>query len=78
MKQPDKQKLASTQNNLGNALYDLGRLKDDSIKLQEGIAAYQEALQVWTGSDADMAQQNLQLAQALLLKLKNGTVDRGQ
>jgi len=41
---------ATTQNNLGCALYGLGQLKGDSNTLEAAMAAYQQALQILTGA----------------------------
>src|SRR5208282_1557060 len=61
---------AATQNNLGNALYELGLREADTAKLEAAVAAYQEALKVWRGPDASMAQDNLDRAQAALAKMR--------
>jgi tetratricopeptide (TPR) repeat protein len=39
---------AKTQNNLGDALSDLGRREAGTAKLEAAVAAYQEALKEWT------------------------------
>jgi hypothetical protein len=57
-----------TQNNLGNALRRLGEREGSTARLEEAVAAYRAALQVFQGSGAshDMAQHNLRMALALL------------
>ena len=64
---------AMTQSNLGNALERLGEREAGTDRLEAAVTAYQEALQVWSGtseSDAKMAQDNLQHAQAALDKMR--------
>jgi tetratricopeptide (TPR) repeat protein len=61
---------AATQYNLGSALYELGLREADTAKLEAAVAAYQEALKVWRGPDASMAQDNLDRAQAALAKMR--------
>jgi len=39
---------ARTQNNLGIALTELGRRQADTAKFEAAVAAFQEALKVWT------------------------------
>ena len=52
-----------TQNNLGNALWTLGEREDGTARLEEAVAAYRAALEVWTRErvplDWAMTQNNL-------------------
>ena len=57
---------AKTQNNLGNALLNLGERESGTARLEEAISAYREALQKRTRARAPlewaMTQENLALA----------------
>ena len=57
-----------TQNNLGNALLEMGRRKGDAERLEEAVAAYRAALEEYTreGSPAEWAMTQNNLGNALL------------
>ncbi len=61
---------ATTQNNLGNALSALGEREDGTLRLQEAVAAYQGALEVFRPAAASyyvvLTERNLARAEAQL------------
>jgi tetratricopeptide (TPR) repeat protein len=61
---------AATQNNLGNALQTLGEREDGTGRLEEAVAAYRAALEVFRPAGAayyiTLAERNLARAEALL------------
>ena len=61
---------ATTQNNLGTALWRLGERESGTARLNEAVAAYSEALKEFTREAAprwhDIAQQNITQCLALL------------
>jgi hypothetical protein len=63
---------ATTQNNVGNALRVLGERESRTESLQQAVAAYREALKVFTKEATpcwyNIAQQNLDRANALLVQ----------
>ena len=59
-----------TQNNLGNALKTLGEREDGTVRLEEAVAAYRGALEVFGPAGAShyvgVAERNLARAEATL------------
>ena len=68
---------ATTQNNLGNALWRLGERESGTARLEEAVAAFREALKVFTSARAqyyqEVAQKNLDAALKLLDERKQQT-----
>ena len=71
---------AMTQNNLGNALQTLGAREDGTQRLEEAVAAYRAALEVWTRERVPLqwatAQNNLGNALQTLGEREDGTPRR--
>ncbi len=58
-----------TQNNLGNALETLGEREEGTARLEEAVAAYRAALEVFevaSPRQAGMARQNLERVEKLI------------
>jgi tetratricopeptide (TPR) repeat protein len=68
---------AGTQNNLGLALWRLGERESGTVRLEEAVTAYREALQEWTRArvplEWTLAQNNLGLALQTLGARESGT-----
>ncbi|MBN1868649.1 tetratricopeptide repeat protein, partial [Candidatus Sumerlaeota bacterium] len=68
---------ATTQNNLGNALFRLGERESGTKRLEEAVTAYREALEVWTRERVPLqwatTQNNLGNALARLGERESGT-----
>jgi Tetratricopeptide repeat len=66
---------ATTQNNLGNALWTLGERESGTARVEEAVAAYRAALEEKTREDAsywhDIAQRNLARCLTLLEQRRN-------
>jgi hypothetical protein len=66
---------AGTQNNLGNALFRLGERQCGTARLEEAVAAYNAALEVFGSAGADYyitsCRNNRDRAQALLVERKH-------
>jgi tetratricopeptide (TPR) repeat protein len=71
-----------TQNNLGNALRALGEREDGTQRLQEAVAAYRAALEVYTRERVPlqwaMTQNNLGTALGALGEREDGASDAGR
>jgi hypothetical protein len=67
---------ATAQNNLGSALEKLGERESGTVKLEEAVAAYRDALREWTKDAAPywhpIARKNLDRANALLAQRRKG------
>ena len=68
---------AMAQNNLGNALSELGQRESDTGRLEEASTAYREALQEWTRESAPLdwatVQNNLGTSLASIGEREGGT-----